>query len=215
MKGMPGCQVGRRIIRPAKSGRVRMNRVRFLIPMALGSPKPTGRPAPLGLVSGAAMSVQDYAPAARCLLVRFHDLRRDACRLGEFRQRAIGQGTKVDGPPVHRVRDRQHLRQIRRLPRDLTRLMRHDEIKAICGAIASNWHCGLTSKGGRPAADGLIMVSAPPKGEDGWARRRIPVSGSCTTSARSSLQPRPAVLFMSSSGNDLLSEAAKRKAAAP
>jgi hypothetical protein len=58
------------------------------------------------------------------------------------------------------------------------------------------------------------MVCAPPKVKAGGLGRRIVVSGGCTTSARSALQRRPAVLSMSSSGNDLLFEAANRKAAA-
>ncbi len=92
--------------------------------------------------------------------------------------------------------------------------MRHDEIKALCRPIAWNWRSGLSSKPGLPAAGGLIMVCAPPKVKGGWARRRIVVSGGCTTSARSALQRRPAVLLHVEQGNDLLFEAANRKAAA-
>jgi hypothetical protein len=65
----------------------------------------------LWLAYGAPVSMQDYAPAAPCLLVQLVDFKRDARRLDEFRQQAIGQGTEVDGAPVHAVRDRQDLLQ--------------------------------------------------------------------------------------------------------
>jgi hypothetical protein len=92
--------------------------------------------------------------------------------------------------------------------------MRLDEVKALWGPIASKWRSGLPSKAGLPAADGLIMVCAPPKGKDGWARRLIVVSGGCTTSARLPSSQGLRCCSMSRSGNDVLSDAAKREGGA-
>jgi hypothetical protein len=87
-----------------------MNRVRFPTPMALRARSPQIGQL-LWLAYGAPVSMQDYAPAAPCLLVQLVDFKRDARRLDEFRQQAMGQGTEVDGAPVHAVRDRQDLLQ--------------------------------------------------------------------------------------------------------
>jgi hypothetical protein len=78
--------------------------------------------------------VQDDAPAGPGLLIELVHFKRDAGRLGQFRQDPVGQSAKVDRALVHGVRDRQDLREIGCLPRNPAQVMGLDEIKALLAA---------------------------------------------------------------------------------